>query len=244
MKNPIQILLGSALLTLTACSTADVAPLPATLVTPSEVTALPSPELGALPAQYQAKFVTLRLLGTQGEGATASATLADTATWDTRTYQLGETVGRNLKLSAVRDSELELTEAGAAPRTVRAGQDLRVRVVEHEFDTAAVDQGQHQWAVKAAVMARLLARYGVGATATPIEFAGLPGIKLGAVQPGSSLSRLGFHAGDLLFELNGQPATAQGLGQLATAATQSQSQVLTVKMARGGALWERAYVVE
>lgn len=248
MKTTIQILLGAALFTVSACSSGEVGPAPAgpvpAPVTASEVKALTTPEPGAAPAQYQAKVVTLRLLGTQGEGADASATLTDTTTWETHTYRLGETVGRNLKVAAVRESELELMADGAAPQTVRAGQDLQVRLVEHEFDTAAVDQGQHQWAVKAAVMSRLLIRYGVGASAVPIEYAGLAGIKLGAVQAGSVLARLGFQQGDLLFELSGQPLTPQSLPALATAATQNKSQVFTVKMARGGALWERAYVVQ
>ena len=244
MKNTIQILLGAALLTVSACSGAEVSSAPSTTVTAGEVKALSAPEPGAAPAQYQAKVVTLRLLGTQGEGAAASATLADTTSWDTRTYRLGETVGRNLKIAAVRESELELSDGSATTQTVRAGEDLRVRVVEHEFDTAAVDQGQHQWTVKGAVMSRLLVRYGVGAAAAPVEFAGLKGVKLGPVQAASVLARLGFQRGDLIFELGGQPVTPQSLTALATEASQSKSQVITVKMARGGALWERAYVVE
>ena len=244
MKNTIQILLGAALFTVSACSSAEVGGAPVNTVSPIEVKALSAPEPGAPAAQYQANIVTLRLLGTQGEGAEASATLADTTTWDTRTYRLGETIGRNLTVVAVRDSELRLSAGSAGVQTVRAGQDVRLRVVEHEFDTAAVDQGQHQWTVKAAVMSRLLIRYGVGATAVPVEYAGLAGVKLAAVQADSVLARLGFQKGDLLLELSGQPVTPQSLALLATGATQSKNQVLTVKMARGGALWERAYVVE
>lgn len=250
MKTTIQILLGAALatctFTLSACSQADSSAVsaPTTAVTASEARALKNPEPGAAPAQYQARLVTLRLLGTQGEGALASATLTDTATWYTRTYRLGETIGRNLKIAAVRDSELELSDGSAAPRTVRAGQDVQVRLVEHEFDTAAVEHGEHQWTVKAAAMARLLGRYGVGATATPIEFAGQPGIKLGPVQAGSVLARLGLQAGDLVFECSGRPATAASLEELAAQVAESKSQVITVKMGRGGSLWERAYVIE
>lgn len=249
MKTHIHVLLGATLCTLStlsACSQADggSAAVSAAAVTPSEVKALKSPEPGAAPAQYQAKVVTLRLLGTQGEGGEASATLADTTTWYTRTYRLGETLGRNLKLTAVRDSELELSDNGAPPRIVRAGQDVQLRLIEHEFDTAAVERGEHQWTVKAAAMARLLSRYGIGATATPIEFAGRAGIKLGAVQPGSLLARLGMQKGDLLFELSGKPATPASLESLAAEATQAKSQVITVQMARGASLWERAYVIE
>ncbi len=246
MKTTVQMLLGAALFAVAACNgAAGSAPVVAT-VTAGEVQALSAPEPGAGPAQYRAKGMTLRLLGTQGEGAEATATLTDTTTWDTHTYRLGETVGRNLKLAAVRDSEIELRDGSAVPQTVRAGADFQVRVVEHEFDSAAVDQGEHQWTVRAAVMSRLLIRYGLGATATPVEYAGLTGVKLGVVQAGSVLERLGFQKGDLLFALSGQPVTVQSLPALATAATQSPgpSPVFTVKMARGGSFWERAYVVE
>ena len=246
MKTHIQVLLGAALCTVSACSQAEVGPaaVSANAVTTGEVKSLKNPEPGAAPAQYQAKVVTLRLLGTQGEGAEASATLADTATWYTQTYRVGETLGRNLKLAAVRESELELSDGSVSPRLVRAGQDVQVRLIEHEFDTAAVERGEHQWTVKAAAMARLLGRYGIGATATPIEFAGRAGIKLGAVQPSSLLARLGMQKGDLLFTLGDKPATPVSLESLAAEVTQARSQVLTVQMARGASLWERAYVIE
>lgn len=250
MKTQINILLGTALftsaLTLSACTEAagGAAPSATPTVTASEAKSLQNPEPGAVPAQYQARLVTLRLLGTQGEGSEASATLADTATWYTRTYRIGETIGRNLKLAAVSESELVLTDGTAPARTVRPGQDIQVRVIEHEFDTAAVEHGDHQWTVKAASMSRLLSRYGVGATATTTEFAGQTAIKLGPVQPGSVLARLGLQRGDLVFELGGQPATLTTLEHLAHQASQNQSQVLTLKMARGASLWERAYVIE
>lgn len=247
MKTTTQILLGAALLTFSACSGAgepnvtSASPLP---VTAGEVRAMAAPEPGAPPAEYQERRVTLRLLGTQGQGALASATLADTATWHTRTYKLGETVGRNLKLAAIEESQIELTGGEVPVRKVRAGEDVQLRLIEHEFDTAAIDKGEHQWTVRAAAMARLLGRYGVGATATPIEYAGLAGVKLGPVQPGSALGRLGLQQGDLLFEVGGQPATPASLEALAVETTHSRRQVVTVKLGRGGALFERAYVVE
>lgn len=254
MKTTNQILLGAALLTFSACSGAgeptvtSASPAP---VTASEVRAMTAPEPGASPAEYRERRVTLRLLGTQGEGELASATLTDTATWHARTYKLGETVGRSLKLAAITESAIELAGGpageltGDAPaRKVRVGEEVQLRLVEHDFDTAAVDKGEHQWTVRAAAMARLLGRYGVGATAAPIEFAGLAGVKLGPVQPGSALARLGFQGGDLLFEVGGQPATPASLEALAAETTQSRSQVVTVKLGRGGALFERAYVVE
>lgn len=242
MQKTLQMVVGGALLGLAACSNADAPAQPATAA--SQAQALIAPEPGAQPGEYQTREVTLRLLGTQGEGATASATLTDTATFYTQTYRVGETIGRNLKVSAVRADAVELSAPGAAAQRIPAGGELRLRLVEHEFDRAAVEQGDHQWVVRAPVMARLFARYGVGAMAAPVEYAGLPAVRLAAVQPGSALSRLGFAGGDLIFEYNGQPATAATPAALAADATQGRSQVLTVKMGRGGSLWERAYVVQ
>ena len=247
MKTTTQILLGAALLTFSACSGGGAPSVPLASpgpITAGEVRAMTAPEPGAPPAEYKERRVTLRLLGTQGEGALASATLADTATWHTRTYKLGESVGRNLRLAAIGESEIELVGGEVPVRKVRAGEDVQLRLIEHEFDTAAVDKGEHQWTVRAAAMARLLGRYGVGATATPIEYAGLAGVKLGPVQPGSALGRLGLQQGDLLFEVGGQPATPASLEALAVETTHSRRQVVTVKLGRGGALFERASVVE
>lgn len=219
----------------------NLAPAP----TEREIRTLARPEAGAAAADYRARAVTLRLYGTQGAGDAASATLADTANWATRTYRVGETVGRNLTLAAVREDAIELTDtATGTRRTVRAGEELRVRVIEHAFDFAATPHGEHQWGVQAATLARLISRYGVGATGSEVSLHGARMIRLSAVQPQSALARLGFRAGDLLVDVNGEPARADSPAALCQALSQASSQMVLVTVVRGGARFEIAYAVQ
>lgn len=222
-------------------ATPNLAPAP----TEREIRTLARPEAGATAADYRARAVTLRLYGTQGAGDAASATLADTANWATRTYRVGETVGRNLTLAAVREDAIELTDtATGTRRTVRAGEELRVRVIEHAFDFAATPHGEHQWGVQAATLARLVSRYGVGATGSEVSLHGARMIRLSAVQPQSALARLGFRAGDLLVDVNGEPARADSPAALCQALSQASSQMVLVTVVRGGARFEIAYAIE
>jgi hypothetical protein len=238
----LSIVLGLSMFTLSACAGAVAGPPD---ITAQQVAALSIPEPGAPVADYHRRDVTLRLFGTQGEGAAASATLCDTETWATQTYALGALLGRNLQVWAVRENEVELLDTTTQlHHTVQAGQELRVQLIEHEFDRVALDHGQHQWSVKAQSMAKVAQRYGVGATATTIEYAGLPGIKLSAVAKNSVLSRLGLVDGDLLLSYNGQAMTVGSLTALATEVAQQHSQVVQLTVVRGGSFMETSYVIE
>ena len=93
-------------------------------------------------------------------------------------------------------------------------------------------------------MAKVAQRYGVGATATAIEYAGLPGIKLSVVRRNSVLSRLGLVDGDLLLSYNGQAMTVSALTALATEVAQQPSQVVQLTIVRGGSFMETSYVIE
>lgn len=221
-------------------------------LTDRELARLAAPEPGAPAAEYRVRAVTLRLFGTQGTGAGASATLADTATWATHTYPLGQTVGRSLVLSAVREDAIELRDSlSGAVSVVRAGADVGVRLVEHAFDFAAVDHGQHQWSVRAAVLGQILGRYGVGATATEVTLNNTRTARLSAVKPGSALARLGFQEGDLLVAVSrgvsGQPITGPLVelpAALCAALAQPSSQTVLVTLLRGGQRFDLAYAVE
>lgn len=254
MKTLSRIGMGLALLGLGACNGAAQSEGPPAAVSALAVnlTSLAQPEPGALPADYEERAVTLRLFGTQGEGSEAFATLADTATWETRNYRVGDTLGRNLKLTAVRPQageagepgEIELTESGRV-RVLRAGADLSVRLVEHVFDRAALEGGQHRWSVKGRVLARVLARYGLGATETEaVTYGSLPALRLGPVRPGSVLERLGLRRGDLLLALDGEPLTAVGLSRLGDAVTRAGGPGVLLQVVRGGSFWEAQYQIE
>lgn len=249
----IQGIAGLVLLGLGACSQAepaaartDARPQPVTQpITQAEARTLAQPEPGAAAAAYQARPVTLRLFGTQGEGDTAFATLADTESWATTNYRVGDTIGRGLKITAIGAGGIEVTDAGKA-RTLRTGDDLAARIVEHETDRAALDHGQHRWTVKARVLAQILATRGLGALETEaVDYGGIPARRLGPVQAGSVLARLGLRRGDLLLALDGAPAGAGTLPQLGEALTRGEpGRVVMLQIVRGGSMWEAAYAVE
>lgn len=254
-----------ALLLMTGCQSSEgnsVAPASADGHGALALRVLPStlaqPEPGATATEYSVRAVTLRLFGTSGaaggpagaadETSAPFATLADTATWATTNYALGETIGRNLRLVAVFEDGIELvdSEAGGARLRLSAGEDLSVRLVEHRFDRAVIDEGQHQFVVNATGLAGLLASRGLGATLTRMEaaFAGYRGLALVRVDRRGALARLGLVSGDRLLAIDGEAATADGLAALQARlqATQPGSFLLTIS--RGGSVWEATYVVK
>lgn len=250
MRSTFSRLLGGALLFTLGCTPAEPT---STTNTPTEreVRALVRPESGSPATEYHSRAVTLRLFGTQGtsetEGEGATATFADTTNFATRSYQRGETLGRNLQVVAIYEDRVELLDVtSGARRTVRSGDDASVRIIEHDFDGAAHDQGQHQWSVKGRIMSRLAARYGLGATTTVMTqpFAGFAGLKIETVDARGVLGKLGLQAGDLLLAIDGQAASGPLLSTLTARLSEAKSQVLLLTIARGGNVWESAYVVE
>jgi hypothetical protein len=253
MRKTSPRLFGRALLfTIAAaagCSDAEPAASPVNPPTEREVQALGAPEAGAAATEYQSRLVTLRLFGTQGtsDGDAATATFADTANFATQSYRVGETLGRNLQVAAIHEDRVEVVDVtSGARRTILAGQDVNARLIDHDFDRAARDEGQHQWTVKGRVMARLAGRYGLGATTTAMEqpFAGYRGRRLGAVDRRGVFGRLGLKDGDLVLAIDGQAATESALLGIPARFVEAKSQVLLLTVARGGNIWEAAYVIE
>jgi len=155
----------TCLLLVCLAAPAPAASQPAAPISEADSARLAAPEPGAPAAEYRVRMATLRLLGTQGTGATASATLADISSWNARTYTVGQTIGRGRKLVAAQADAVEILDSVSGARSsLSAGQELRVRLIDHVFDIAAVDHGQHQWTVSSALPARILERYGVGAS--------------------------------------------------------------------------------
>jgi hypothetical protein len=185
-------------------------------VSEAELTSLLAPEPGTEVEEYQATYVRYRLFGVQLSQVPSEsfATLADTATWETRNVRVSELLGRNLRVRAIRPDGLEL-EGAAGVRLLPVGKDVQVRLIRHRFDAAAVHQGRHWWSVDGQALARLRERYGLGAQAEQMHVFSEPALKLSHVQPGGVLSRLGLREGELLFTLDGRPLTPSGLGTLA-----------------------------
>lgn len=242
----------AALLSVLALSSPTAQAAPAASAEPSlserDLPKLAAREPHAPATEYRVRTVTLRLFGTQGEGSSASATLADTASWATRTYRKGESIGRSLILSEVRSDAAELRDTlSGAVYLVPAGADQRLRLVEHSYDYAVTDHGQHQSTVRAAALSRILSRYGEGATATEVRLHTTRMMRLSAVQPKSALDRLGLKEGDLIVRVNGQlVAETPGWSPaaLCSLVTQPSSQVVLVQLRRGGAQYELAFAVE
>lgn len=214
-------------------------------VTPKEVAALAVPEQGASASEYVAHPTTLRLFGTQGEGSTAFATLADTSSWDTSNVRVGETIGRSLQLVSVSDAGIELYDTTTQERrTVRSGEDFGVRVIEHEFDRAAVESAEHVFHTHARSLARIEARYGTGTSCESVSFAGQTSCKVGVVAKNSLAARLGLQTGDLLLSADGAAVTPSNLASLLHRLSEEQSQSLQLAMARGGVVIDRMYVAQ
>jgi hypothetical protein len=222
MRTIAVMIIGLAAAALAACSTEPLpregAPSEEGLrgVSKSELSSLLAPEPGAAAAEYEAVSSRYRLFGVQISQTPSKsfATLADTATWETRNLHVGELLGRNLRVRAITPEGLELEGAGSA-RVLPVGKDVHLRLIRHRFDTAALHQGRHRWRVDGGALARVRDRYGLGAQAEPVNFFPAPALRLRHVQEGGVLSRLGLREGDLLFTLDEQPLTPSGLGAIA-----------------------------
>lgn len=229
----------SALGALFLCACAAGATIDGVEVDEAEVKALSLPEPGARAGEYRARQATLRLFGVQGVGTVeASATLADTRTWATSDHRVGDVLGRNLRITRIEESGVELA-GGAAPIRLGIGQDVTVRLIEHDYDRAVSYQGAHRYAVQAAVLQRIIDRRGVGASGEEIDIAGERAVRLSAVAPGSALSRLGLREGDRLHRVDGRQAEVADVGRVAARLAAGEAVVLAV--GRGHAAWEARY---
>ena len=185
-------------------------------VSPAEERTLAAREPGASSADYAARTLTLRVFGVQNVGTPdAFATVADTGTWATRDYRVGDTLGRNLVVRAIEGDALVLAEGGSELR-LGVGSDVAVRVVEHAFDSAVSSRGGHDHEVDARVLSRVRARYGAGATGALVVLDG-PAVKLQAVEPRGVFARLGLEEGDLLWRFDGEPVRPESLDRIADA---------------------------
>ncbi len=207
----------------------------------AELSSLLAPEPWAAAAEYEAVPVRYRLFGVQlsempGE---SFATLADTATWETRNLRVGELLGRNLRVRAIRPEGLELEGAGAG-QVLPVGTEATLRLIRHRFDTAAVHQGRHQWKVDSDALARIRDRYGLGARAEPVNVFSEPALRLSQIQPGGVLSRLGLREGDLLFTLDGQGLSASALDTLVDRLAEP-GRTVRLKLHRGAGVQELTF---
>lgn len=240
MTTTMQTALALGLLALWGCTPAQVE---TDAVNEDEARALAAPEPGAAAGEYRKRAVTLRLFGTQGSGDGAFATVAETDTWQTRDVRVGQTLGRNLVLTEVREDGVRLRD-GARALLVPVGADLPAVLVEHQFDRAVRDLGEHVYAVQPAALARLQARYGFGGGAERVSVPdgqGREALRLTTVAPGSLLARLGLGAGDLIYAVDGELPAPEGLPRALSRLLSPESGAVLVQVGHGHSLWEATY---
>lgn len=243
MKTQIVSLLFVTLPLLASCTGADVSS--GSTVSDREVAALAVAEPGAKASEYQARAAEFRLFGTQGEGSEAFATLADTKTWETSNVTVGQTIGRSLKLVAVRENEIDILDTVTGkPQTVRTGENVSVRIIEHEFDRAAQETASHVFHTDPRGLQRVASRYGVGASCETVAFAGHSPCRITAVAKHSLADRLDLKVGDLVVSSDGQPVTPDSLASVLRSMADTASQARQLTIARHGVFLPRVYLSE
>lgn len=201
-------------------------------ISDEEFGALVSPVPGSQPADYRARERTVRLFGVQGEPA--FATVADTATWQTWNLGVSETLGRGLRASVVTDALVLEDAAGHSVRLER-GLDVKMRTITHRLDEAATYEGRATWRLDAAAIEEVIALHGGGAEAVlRLDLFPVSATELVVVDAEGVMARLGFRAGDFLFE-----TTVDEVVQRARA-----SGTFTVSIYRAGAPGTRTYRVD
>ena len=218
-----------AALALAGCASPGVTTLG---ITEEEFGGLVSPVPGAEPDDYRARERTVRLFGVQGDPP--FATVADTSTWETWNLGVSETLGRGLRASAVSEALVLEDGAGNALRLER-GLDVKARTITHRLDDAAIYEGRATWRVDSAAMKEVFALHGAGAvTASRLDLFPVPAIEIVSVDADGAMARLGFRAGDFLFETDADAVVEGALS----------SGTFTVSMYRAGAPGTRTYRVE
>jgi hypothetical protein len=155
---------------------------------------------------------------------------------------VGELLGRNLQVAAITSEGLELKGAEGS-QLLRPGQDVRLRVIQHRFDKAAVHRGRHHWKVDAGAVAQIRGRYGLGAQAQPMNVFSEPALRLSQLQEGGLLARLGLHEGDLLFSMDGRSLGPSELEVLADRVAEP-GRTVRLRVYREAGFKELTFVVE
>lgn len=228
----------------TACETQNTPGLEPISV--HEMKSLLAPEPMGVRSDYFAEARTFRVFGVQPGDAThpGFVTIADTATWHARNVKVGDTMGRNIVVAALDTDRVEF-RAAQQRWWVTVGQDFNLRVIQHAFDIAARDQGNHRWSVRPMLLNRVVERYGVGATGELVAWgSGEIALRLTDVRADGALARLGFQNGDLWLSVNGRPAQASDLQGVVAALTEPLGTPPTVAMARGPSRWVSTYTLQ
>lgn len=207
-------------------------------VAPSEVIAPRGDENDVDPTDYLASLVPYRLFGThKGDGVRGpAAVIADAKTWATKTYRIGDTVGRGLVVAAVDEHTVTL-RASAGSVVLSAGADKPIRFIAHKLDLAVRALGKQTYRIDLAALRQ------VATTVPPFEQADIYGetaLRLGPVAPDTLYAQADFQEGDLLATIDGAPIGTD-LERLHHALVDASGTVV-VRVVRNGVPLERTYI--
>lgn len=218
---------------------AALPPEPASLpITRDEVLEPREPTGNVVVGDYGASEGTFRVFGIEPGDAVhpRSVILADTRTWSTRAYAEGERVGRGMRVAHVGEDDATL-ETTRGDLLVRAGADVKLRIVQHRLDVVARPLGKHRFALD---QAAAQAATSVLPTFEMHELYGGNVAKLGPVAKGSRFAEADLREGDLIAALDGVPATEATVADVNRALAEGRASV-QIRVIRAGIPLERTY---
>lgn len=210
-------------------------------VTPDEVISFRGGESPTDTSDYGATDSAFRVYGIEaGDGTlAASATIAEVGVWTTRTFKVGDNIGRGLVVSKIDDSGVTLHGAHADV-TMTVGVDTILRVIRHDHDVVAQPLGRHRFILSTVAAKAALETVPARPAAEAVTLYEKPMLKLGDVAPNGLWASADFRKGDLIALVDGKPADDHTLDALETALTDGRAKV-SVTIYRGGVDLNRSY---
>ena len=208
-------------------------------VAANEVIAPRGEDLKVDPSDYIGTNAPYRLFGTaKGDGVRgSSAVIADATTWSTRTYHVGDTLGRGLKVKAIGDHDVTLQSA-AKDVALGSGGSTSLRFIAHRLDLAVTPLGKMTYRLAMTTVAQLPVAI---PTTDSTNIYGEPALRLGPIPVDTLLSQADFQEGDFLASVDGTAVGADGIDQLRRGLTTGTG-TLTVRVFRNGVGYDRTYL--
>ena len=208
-------------------------------VVSSEVIVPRGEDLNVDPNDYVASNVPYRLFGTaKGDGVRGpSAVIADTTTWSTRTYHVGDALGRGLKVKAIGEHDVTLQSA-TKDVGLGAGNSASLRFIAHRLDLAITPLGRMSYRVAMTTVTQLPVAL---PTTDATSVYGQTVRRLGPIPADTLLSQADFQEGDFLATVNGAAVGDDGVDQLRRGLTTGTGS-LSVRVYRNGVALDRTYL--
>lgn len=191
--------------------------------------------------EYAATDSAFRVYGIEaGDGTVpASATITEVGLWTTRTYRVGDAIGRGFVVSKIEESGVTLHGAQADVK-MPVAVDTNLRVIRHEHDVVAQPLGKHRFLLDAVAARGALETAPARPAAEAVTLYEKPMLKLGDVAPNGLWASADFRKGDLIALVDGKPADEHSLDAIETALTDGRAKV-AITIYRGGVDFNRTY---